>query len=126
MFYCLFIFDLFDFDNVDSADEDYEVNILVDSSASVSSCNNRELSYSEIENDVYKCCYLNAYCVMKNEYNENDKYNLKSCYPVTKEMYDSLGVIIEQAKSSGCQTYEIKCNSSYLGLTLIFLILFLL
>ena len=119
--------DLLDFDSIGYADEDYEVNKFVDSSASVSSCNNRELSSYEIVNNVYKCCYLNKYCELRNEDNEKAKFNLKYCYPVSKQIYDNLRAFIEQEKSrSGCQVVEIQCNSSYLELALIFLILFLL
>ena len=102
----------------------------IDPTASKNSCINRQLSPEEEGNGKIKCCYANTDCEFYNPdpKDEDDKEKLtfknKYCYAVTQKQYDNLKDSIKKQYSYfKCKTLDIDCNSSYLGLTIIFLIL---
>ena len=102
----------------------------IDLTASKNSCSNRQLSPEEEGSGKIKCCYLNTDCEMNNPSPEDkddvEKLTIKnkSCYAVSQEEYDNLKDAIKKKYSYfKCKTLDIECNSSYLGLTIIFLIL---
>ena len=115
-----------------------ETITYLDPSASVSTCTSRQLSEEEKVNDGYKCCYADIDCKIKEErLSLEDREDLdtltikeKACLSVDKNIYENLKYIKEQNLIFyDCKTYELICNpssSSYLGLTIISLIIFLL
>ena len=101
----------------------------IDPTASKNSCINRQLSPEEEEFGKIKCCYLNADCDFTNpdpkDEDDIEKVRItdKYCLPVSQREYDNLKDVKKKYMYLNCKTLDIECNSSYLGLTIIFLIL---
>ena len=122
---------------------------IIDPTASKSSCINREFSDLEKQADAYKCCYYNIDCTIKvdkldpedREDIDNTRFKQQYCTPLTKDFYDSLQNFKNSDLDSlfDCKAFQLECDSKsfsfsspssssspYLGLSIVFLILFLL
>ena len=98
-----------------------------DNDASTSKCDDRDFSDYEKKNlEPHKCCYVTANCELDDEVLDiHEKYDVKGCVTVTKSIYNSLGNY-NSVRKSACKNYNLECNSSYLKIMLISLILILL
>ena len=87
-----------------------------------SECNSRTL-----ETNQYKCCYLYVKVTAMSITSEN-----KQCVPVTQPEYDNIKEVISKTKEITEKTgvkvdkIDIDCSSSYLYISLLALIIFLL
>ena len=91
--------------------------------ASSSSCPKRTFDENEIDDNAYKCCYFHSTCPDVDL--DGQKEGTNHCAPVTKIDYDQIDEAIKIAKGLGCTDVKISCISSYLKLSLIYLILML-
>ncbi len=87
-----------------------------------SECNSRTL-----ETNQYRCCYLYMKATVMSVTSEN-----KKCLPVTQAEYDNIKEVISKSKEMAEKTgvkvdkIDIDCSSSYLYISLLALIIFLL
>lgn len=87
-----------------------------------SECNSRTL-----ETNQYKCCYLYVKATFMSVTSED-----KKCLPVTQAEYDNIKEVINKSKEMAEKTgvkvdkIDIDCSSSYLYISLLALIIFLL
>ena len=87
-----------------------------------SECNSRTL-----ETNQYKCCYLYVKVTAMSITSED-----KKCLPVTQAEYDNIKEVISKSKEIAEKTgvkvdkIDIDCSSSYLYISLLALIIFLL
>ena len=87
-----------------------------------SECNSRTL-----ETNQYRCCYLYMKATFMSVTSEN-----KQCVPVTQAEYDNIKEVINKTKEISEKTgvkidkINIDCSSSYLYISLLALIIFLL
>ena len=98
-----------------------------DNDASTSKCDDRDFSdYEKQKLEPHKCCYVTANCENNDEILDiHEKYDVKGCVTVKKSIYNSLGSY-NALRKSVCKNYNLECNSSYLKIMLISLILILL
>ena len=91
-----------------------------DPNSSPSECQNRE--FSETEKMFYeKCCYLEMDCDFSDEETTNTKYT--GCFPFLESQIRQGFSLYKQI----CKTFKVSCtSSSYLGMSLILLIIILL
>ena len=81
----------------------------------VEDCNSRKLPDGST---YYRCCFVEI---------EDEGSELKTCIPLTKEQYDDIDGTIKSLKKQGdYDDIEIDCESNYIILSLLSLILFLL
>ena len=85
-------------------------------------CNGKDTGYS----GGY-CCFVDYSCTLKGSSTKNEG---KSCEGITKEEYDLIETSVKASKESAksvCDKYKysIKCNSSYLKISLIGLLFIL-
>ena len=84
-------------------------------------CINRAFSSEEIEEGAYKCCYLEI------EYEStNTEREVHGCVPLTQAQFEN----IRQTKrtyemQTGVEDADIECESSFIKLGILFLVLFL-
>ena len=87
-----------------------------------SECNSRT-----VETNQYKCCYLYVKVTAMSITSED-----KKCLPVTQAEYDNIKEVISKSKEIAEKTgvkvdkIDIDCSSSYLYISLLALIIFLL
>ena len=92
-----------------------------DPNSSPSECQNREFSETEKKSNYYKCCYLEMDCDFSDKETITTKY--KGCFPFKEgELRQGLSIYKQI-----CKTFKNSCtSSSYLRMSLIFLIIILL
>ena len=84
-------------------------------STGVEDCNSRK---SPDDSSYYRCCFVEI---------EGNGSELKTCVALTKEKYDDIDGTIKSIKEQGdFDDVEIDCDSNYIILSLLSLILFLL
>ena len=107
----------------DIIDDEGKFN-YIDKNASEKNCRARNFSDIEKVNNYTKCCYMEQTLVGK-----DGEIIFKGCTGLTDEVYKNLKTYIDNTKNS-IQKYlkelKINCNSSYLGLTILVLLLSLL
>ena len=86
---------------------------------SESDCHSRQFSADEIEEQAYKCCYV--------EIEINDRTE-KGCQPVTKNEFDNLDDLIDEAEDLydkydiDASIEDFDCKSNYLQSALLILL----
>lgn len=67
----------------------------------------------------YRCCFLDSKVKGMDE--------IKMCVPLTKAQYDAIGEYIDKGKKESTvevEKYSLDCNSKYIALSLLSLVLF--
>ena len=85
-------------------------------------CINRQFSSNEIEDEAYKCCYVEIEFKV-----ENNKIEAHGCTPLSQSQYNN----IDQAERTFqadlyIEDIDIDCESSFIKLEILFLLYFLL
>jgi hypothetical protein len=85
-------------------------------------CVNRTFSSEEIEEKAYKCCYVHV------EYKiEGTKLKYSGCAPLTQSEYNNIDQTERRFKAeTDAKDVDIKCESSFIKLWILFLLYFLL
>ena len=85
-----------------------------DSSASASSCLQRQFSNEEVQYGAYKCCYEAADCSVTNNDGDRVTVELKVCAAATKAEYERIDQMVEEGRTQ-CSNLKIDCSSSSLS-----------
>ena len=106
------------FDLLDLDDEN-----LTDSNASSGNCHNRQFN-TQFEKGAYRCCFVKGKCKEEADDGKQVTYDVNLCVALEKDAYDEIKKKSYE-KDEDCEI-EYDCNSSYLKLVFLSLIIFLL
>ena len=85
-------------------------------------CINRQFSSNEIEDEAYKCCYVEIEFKV-----ENNKIEAHGCTPLSQSQYNNIDQVERTFQADlYIEDIDIDCESSFIKLEILFLLYFLL